>query len=117
MSNTSYDEITSLSLLGQLKFGLLVNVLLHHFFLFWIECFLKIFVHQLQMVLQKPDKTEVRHTTNQYITLERFCNAQKLEGSVDLTIPDNGVIHYTFIPTGNCVNYRLYVSFIAMNVL
>lgn len=63
------------------------------------------------MILEKPDQTEVRHTTNQFITLEMFCNQdQAKKRSVDLVISDSGIVQYTFLPDSACVVYRLVVS-------
>lgn len=53
----------------------------------------------------------VQFTGNRRVTLAFFCNENTFINDVSLAVPDDGLIVYTYRPSGDgCSTYRMQVS-------
>ncbi|VDP80332.1 unnamed protein product [Echinostoma caproni] len=65
------------------------------------------------LVVYMPDGSMVRFTGNRRVTLSFFCNENTYTNEVSLMVPDDGVISYTYRPSGdNCLVYRLQAYYL-----
>lgn len=63
------------------------------------------------MVVYMADGSMVKYSGNRKVTLSFYCLDNTFEKQITLPISDDGVIRYTYRPTGDgCITYRLEVS-------
>lgn len=61
------------------------------------------------------DGSKVNFIGNRKAVLSFYCNENEFENQITLVVPDDGVIIYTYRPSGQgCITYRLEVYFISI---
>ncbi|TPP55342.1 hypothetical protein FGIG_12080 [Fasciola gigantica] len=65
------------------------------------------------LVVYMPDGSMVRFTGNRRVSLSFYCNENTFINDVSLVVPDDGLIVYTYRPSGeNCIIYRLQAHYL-----
>uniref|UniRef100_A0A095AXW1 CD109 antigen n=1 Tax=Schistosoma haematobium TaxID=6185 RepID=A0A095AXW1_SCHHA len=67
----------------------------------------------LALVVYMADGSMVKYSGNRKVTLSFYCLDNTFEKQITLPISDDGVIRYTYRPTGDgCITYRLEARYI-----
>ncbi|KAA0185292.1 hypothetical protein FBUS_04152, partial [Fasciolopsis buskii] len=65
------------------------------------------------LVVYMPDGSMVQFTGNRRVTLAFFCNENTFINDVSLAVPDDGLIVYTYRPSGDgCSTYRMQAYYL-----